>query len=191
MQIIAGKFKGLKLHSPQGKGRNSIVRPTSSRVRTNIFNLLTNSHLGNRVENARVLDLFAGTGVMGLEALSRGASFTTFVENNSTSINLVKRNIAKTNRGAQTSVMNVDATRLPTNSGLPYELVLMDPPYGKNLVMDTLKSIHEGRWTTLRSIVVIESDGPLMPSEEFVISETRRYGSTHVTICTFQQGRTP
>jgi 16S rRNA (guanine966-N2)-methyltransferase len=132
MRIIGGTRRGLKLAEVGAGDTAAHLRPTSDRVREAIFNLLINAH-GNPVTGARVLDLFAGTGALGLEALSRGAAEATFVDDGQAALALLKANIAKMRAEGQTRILRQDATRLPPNAAAPYTLVFLDPPYGKGM----------------------------------------------------------
>ena len=132
MRIIGGRWKGLRL-SPVGKGdQGAHLRPTSDRVRENLFNLLMGGRFGDPVTDAVVLDLFAGTGALGLEALSRGASSATFVDDGRVAGKLLAANIALA-KPSNVKNLKRDATRLPSCDGEPANLVFLDPPYGKGL----------------------------------------------------------
>ena len=185
MQIIAGQLKGLKLNTFRGKSNASIIRPTASRIRGNIFNLLTNSHLGNRIKHARILDLFAGTGALGLEAMSRGAEFAVFIENNPICFQLIKRNVERAGLTSKTLLFKADATHLPRNVRLAFNLVFLDPPYYKSLSMPALESAKKKGWLDASSIIVIESEGRINLGSEYFIHDIRRYGSTWITIAKF------
>ena len=133
MRIIGGRARGLHL-APVGAGDAAAhLRPTSDRVRESIFNLLINGGHGNPVQGARVLDLFAGTGALGLEALSRGATHASFVEDGKAALALIKRNIALMRAEAETQVLRRDATQPGAHGGAGFDLVFLDPPYGKGL----------------------------------------------------------
>ena len=132
MRIIGGRWKGLRL-TPVGKGdRGAHLRPTSDRVRENLFNLLMGGRFGDPVTDAVVLDLFAGTGALGLEALSRGASSATFVDDGRAAGKLLAANFALA-KPSNVKHLKRDATRLPSCDGEPANLVFLDPPYGKGL----------------------------------------------------------
>ena len=143
MRIIGGARRGLRL-AELGEGDTAAhLRPTSDRVREAIFNLLINAH-GNPVTGARVLDLFAGTGALGLEALSRGASEATFVDDGTRAMALLKANIAKMRAEVDTRILRHNATGMPPNTGAPFSLVFLDPPYGKALGEAALASAAKG-----------------------------------------------
>lgn len=182
MRIIGGKFRGLHL-APVGEGDVAAhLRPTSDRVREAIFNLLINGGYGDPVTDARVLDLFAGTGALGLEALSRGAAHVAFVDDGAASRALLRRNIELTRTMGVTDVWRRDATRLGPNRGPGYDLVFLDPPYGKGLGEAALASALAGGWLAPGALVVWEEGvAPVVP-EGFEMKDQRRYGDTLVTI---------
>ena len=133
MRIISGKFKGLRLASV-GKGDNAAhLRPTTDRVRESIFNLLINGGYGDPVTGARVLDLFAGTGALGFEALSRGASWVTFVDDGAVAAKLIHENAQLCKASDKIDFHRRNATKLPPCKKPAYDLVFLDPPYGKDL----------------------------------------------------------
>ena len=183
MRIIGGTRRGLKL-AEVGEGDVAAhLRPTSDRVREAIFNLLINAH-GNPVGGARVVDLFAGTGALGLEALSRGAAEVTFVDNGAAALALLKANIAKMRAEGQTRVLRQDATRLPPNTAVPFTLVFLDPPYSKGLGDLALAVAQKGGWLAPGAVVVWEEAiAPTLPLG-FARLDQRRYGDTVVTLLT-------
>lgn len=183
MRIVGGRFRGLGL-AAVGKGDpGAQLRPTSDRVRESMFNLLVNGSLGDVVTDAEVLDLFAGTGALGLEALSRGARFATFVENGRVGARLIAENVAKARVRDQVRVLGCDATRLP-KAERAASLVFLDPPYGKGLGARALASAVAGDWIAPGAIVVWEESAPQAAPEGFEVLDERRYGETVVTIMT-------
>ena len=182
MRISAGKLKGLKLHTPKFQKGQSTLRPTSGRIRESIFDILTHGPMGNLITDSTVLDLFAGTGALGIEALSRGAKSATFIEKNKANLGLLKRNIQKANSDDNSTVVLADATRLPPNKGDSHDLVFLDPPYQQNLIEVTILSALNGGWLVPESILVIESGSPV-PSSPFWLEQfVRKYGTTFITI---------
>ncbi len=157
------------------------LRPTTDRVRESIFNLLLNGGYGNPVAGARVLDLFAGTGALGLEALSRGAGSVTFVEQGRKAQALLTANIAKCRAGEETTVIRRDATRLG-DCAVPYDLILLDPPYGTDLGARALAAALRGGWLANGALVMWEDDTAPLPPAGLVQRDQRRYGSTVITI---------
>jgi len=137
------------------------------------------------VTGARVLDLFAGTGALGLEALSRGAAHATFVENGRTALNLLRQNIAKTRTEDETVVLPRDATRPGPNDGAAFDLVFLDPPYGKGLEEQALSAAAEAGWLAPGALIVSENSAPGTALPGFDLLETRRYGDTHITFRRF------
>ncbi|SIS58025.1 16S rRNA (guanine966-N2)-methyltransferase [Roseivivax lentus] len=184
MRIIAGRYRGRAL-TPVGKGDPAAhLRPTTDRVRESLFNMLAGGRFGDPFDGARVLDLFAGTGALGLEALSRGAAQVTFVEDGRKAGTLLRRNIALLDCAAETRVVARDATRLPeaTEDTEAARLVFLDPPYGKGLGKRALASARAGGWIAPGALVVWEEASPQIAPEGFLPLETRRYGDTHVSL---------
>ena len=181
MRIIGGAHRGTHL-APVGAGDpQAHLRPTSDRVREAIFNLLENSlHLD--LQGLRVLDLFAGTGALGLEALSRGAARVAFVDDGTPARAILRRNIEILRAMGTTDVWRRDATALGLNRGPGYDLVFLDPPYGKGLGERALASATAGGWLAPGAVVVWEEGSPPAPPEGFDLLDQRRYGDTVVTI---------
>ncbi len=181
MRIIAGAHRGLAL-AAVGKGdAGAHLRPTADRVRESLFNALVGGRYGDPIEEARVLDLFAGTGALGLEALSRGASHVTFVDDGRVAGKLIRENVAKLRAEACTTHLRCDATRLPATD-TPASLVFLDPPYGKGLGAQALASAIAGGWIAPGAVIVWEESAPQPAPEGFIPLDTRRYGDTHVTL---------
>lgn len=182
MRIIGGARRGLKL-AEVGEGDPSAhLRPTSDRVREAIFNLLINGGHGDPVTGARVLDLFAGTGALGLEALSRGAARVAFVDDGATARALLRANIEKMQAMGATDVWRRDATRMGPNRGPGYGLVFLDPPYHKGLGEVALASCLEGGWLAPGAMVVWEEGTAPLPPAGFDLLDQRKYGDTLVTL---------
>ncbi|WP_425050893.1 16S rRNA (guanine(966)-N(2))-methyltransferase RsmD [Psychromarinibacter sp. S121] len=181
MRIIAGTMRGLRLASV-GKGdAGAHLRPTTDRVRESLFNVLSGGHFGDPIEGAEVLDLFAGTGALGLEALSRGAAHVTFVDDGGKARALIRENIGLTRSADRTALIKRDATRLGPVTGAPATLVFLDPPYGKGLGAKALEAAVTGGWIAPGALIVWEENGPQTAPEGFELLDTRRYGDTHVT----------
>jgi 16S rRNA (guanine966-N2)-methyltransferase len=181
MRIIGGSRRGLKLAEVGDGDTAAHLRPTSDRVREAIFNLLINAH-GDPVTGARVLDLFAGTGALGLEALSRGAAEATFVDDGARALTLIKANVAKMQAGGETKVLRQDATRLGPNPGAPFGLLFLDPPYGKGLGEQALAAAAKGGWLAPGAVAVWEEGTAPHAPMGFAMIDQRRYGDTVVTL---------
>ncbi len=182
MRIIGGARRGLKLAEVGAGDQAAHLRPTSDRVREAIFNLLMNGPYGNPVEGARVLDLFAGTGALGLEALSRGAARVAFVDDGLAARALLRQNIEKMQAMGATDVWRRDATRMGLNRGPGYDLVFLDPPYGKRLGEAALAALADGGWLAPGALIVWEENTAPEPPEGFAPLDQRRYGDTIVTL---------
>ena len=182
MRIIGGASRGLKL-AEVGEGDPAAhLRPTSDRVREAIFNLLINGGYGDPVTGQRVLDLFAGTGALGLEALSRGAARVAFVDDGTAARALLRRNIDLMRAMGVTDIWRRDATSMGPNRGPGYGLVFMDPPYGKGLGERALASCLAGGWLAPAALVVWEESAAPLTPEGFTLIDQRSYGSTVITL---------
>ena len=181
MRITGGHLGGRKLATPS----DNRVRPTSDKVRQAIFNILRHQDWGFTLDGARTADLFAGTGALGLEAISQGASFCLFVEDAAESRALIQRNIEALGLTGATKIFRRDATklgRMAPASGGPFALVFLDPPYHKNLVAPALASLREGGWLAEYALLIVETaeDEPVA-AEGFELLDERTYGETRVT----------
>jgi 16S rRNA (guanine966-N2)-methyltransferase len=176
---VGGRLRGLALADLGAGDPAAHLRPTSDRVRESLFNILQGGRYGTPIAGARVLDLFAGTGALGLEALSRGAAFATFVESGATALALLRQNIAKTRTETETTVLPRDATH--PGAGQPHDLVFLDPPYGKGLGEQALTAAQSQGWLAPEALIVWEERTPMPAPEGFTPLETRRYGDTHIT----------
>ena len=179
MRIVAGRFRGAALVAPKG----SDIRPTSDRVRESLFNILAHGIDGVRLEGARVLDLFAGTGALGLEALSRGAAYVHFVEDDADARGLIRRNIEALGATGVTRIYRRDATKLGDAGTLkPFDLVFADPPYGKGLAERALQSAVGGGWLLPAALAVVEesADAEFALPPGFDLIDQRVYGDTAI-----------
>jgi len=182
MRIIGGEKRGLKL-ADVGEGDSAAhLRPTTDRVRESIFNLLVNGTHGNPIPQARVLDLFAGTGALGLEALSRGAARVAVVDDGLAARALLRQNIEKMRAMGVTDVWRRDATKMGPCRGEGYDLIFLDPPYGMGLGEQALASCLADGWIAAGAMLVWEeSKAPLVPAPLEQIDQ-RKYGDTIVTL---------
>lgn len=179
MRIIGGTHRGTAL-AAVGKGdAGAHLRPTTDRVRESLFNVLQGGRFGDPVTGARVLDLFAGTGALGLEALSRGATHATFVDSGRVAQKLIRENITKLRRQADTAVLGVDASRLP--QGTPCELVFLDPPYGQEVGGKALIAAKDAGWLASGALIVWEESRAQIAPPAFTSLDQRRYGDTWVS----------
>jgi len=179
MRIVGGRFRGRALAAPQ----TQTIRPTADRLRESLFGILAHG-LGDPVSGARVLDLFAGTGALGLEALSRGADFVLFVDDGVESRALLRGNVETLGVSGVTRIFRRDATRLgPAHPVEPFSLVFLDPPYGQGLAEAALASARSGGWLMPEAVVVVEeAAGAFNGAEGFTELDHRRYGDSEVTI---------
>ncbi|OYY30817.1 MAG: 16S rRNA (guanine(966)-N(2))-methyltransferase RsmD [Azorhizobium sp. 35-67-15] len=178
MRIVGGLHRGRALKSPSG----SATRPTTDRLREALFNVLAHAY-DDAADGARVLDLFAGTGALGLEALSRGAAFALFVEDAVEPRAVIRTNVETLGLTGVTRIFRRDATKLGTmGPGEPYTLVFCDPPYGKGLAEVALASARAGGWLAPGALLVVEEKaGAFTAPEGFSELERRRYDETELT----------
>lgn len=181
MRIVSGRLRGLKLADVGAGDPGAHLRPTSDRVRESMFNLIQNSH-GFGFEGVRVLDLFAGTGALGLEALSRGAARVAFVDDGAAARALLRENVEKARAMGSTDIWRRDATNLGPNRGAGYDLIFLDPPYGQRLGEAALASALAGNWLAPGALVVWEEDTTPLPPPCLTQIDQRRYGDTLVTL---------
>jgi 16S rRNA (guanine966-N2)-methyltransferase len=185
MRIVGGRLRGAKLATPQDQR----LRPTSDKVRESVFNILAHGIEDFEIEGARVIDLFAGTGALGCEALSRGAAFCLFVDDAPSSRGLIRQNIENLELTGVTRVFRRDAARLgPAGSVKPFDLLFADPPYGQGLGERALAATAEGVWLTPGAVCVVEeqADAEFAPPEGFTTLDQRRYGDTAVHFLRFE-----
>ncbi|MBP2642195.1 MAG: methyltransferase [Firmicutes bacterium] len=186
MRVITGSRRGLKLKTPKGLD----IRPTSDRVKESVFNII-----GNRVIGTTVLDLFAGTGNLGIEALSRGAEKVIFTDQSSTSLNLTKANVslAKFMDRAEFYRMGaVSAMETFAKKGIKFDLIFCDPPYNQGLVMLVLKKLDEASLLSSDGLIVMEHSGhePIVSDfSELYEARVERYGETVISfLCKHKNG---
>lgn len=182
MRIIGGARRGLKLAEVGEGDMAAHLRPTTDRVRESIFNLLINGGHGNPLPQARVLDLFAGTGALGLEALSRGAARVAFVDDGTAARALLRRNIELMQAMGVSDVWRRDATHMGPCRGAGYDLVFLDPPYGMGLGERALASCLAGGWIAPGAMIVWEENTPPVLPAPLAQLDQRRYGETIVTL---------
>ncbi len=152
MRVVGGRLRGRSIARPSSQA----IRPTADRLRESLFNILMHAH-ENPLIGARVLDLFAGTGALGIEAISRGAAFALFVDNGAEARALLRNNVEALGLGGVTRVFRRDATTLgPCYPVEPFSLVFLDPPYGKGFGEKALASMIEGQWLTPGALVIVE-----------------------------------
>ena len=181
MRIVAGRFKGRAIIAPAGQG----TRPTSDRARQAVFNVLEHAAWAEPLEGARVIDLFAGSGALGFEAMSRGAGFCLFVETDDGARGAIRENAEDYGLFGATRVHRRSATDLsvrPGSAGEAFDLAFLDPPYGQGLGEQTLARLLEGDWLAPGAIVVFErgSDEPEIDTPGYDRLDARDYGAARV-----------
>lgn len=176
MRVVGGDLRGRPLATP----RDNAIRPTTDRTREAVFNMLAH-RFGGRLDGARVLDLFAGTGALGIEALSRGAAYCVFIEESAEGRGLVRTNVESFGLTGRTKIFRRDATGLGDAGTLgPFGLVFADPPYGKGLGERALRSARAGGWLASGALCVVEeaAAASFEPGPGFSIVDERAYGET-------------
>jgi 16S rRNA (guanine966-N2)-methyltransferase len=175
MRVVGGEFRGRPLAAP----RTNAIRPTTDRTREAVFNVLAHRYPANLA--GRALDLFAGTGALGIEALSRGASFCLFIEESAEGRGLVRQNIEAMALQGRSKLFRRDATALGAAGTLGrFDLLFADPPYGRGLGVRALGSARDGGWIGPGSLCVVEeaADAAFAPGPGFDIVDERTYGDT-------------
>ena len=182
MRIIAGDFRGRALASV-GKGdAGAHLRPTTDRVRESLFNVLAHKASFDPITDARVLDLFAGTGALGLEALSRGASHVSFVDDGRKAQSLIRQNVEICHAQDKTKFIRNDARRLAPNKDAPFDLIFLDPPYGKGLGELAIAAAIKGGWVASDALIVWEDSADIAPPDTLELLDQRKYGDTRISI---------
>jgi 16S rRNA (guanine966-N2)-methyltransferase len=178
MRIVAGTWRGRVLIAPQ----NTATRPTADRVRQALFDMLLHAPWGGRetVENAQVLDIFAGTGAFGLEALSRGAAHATFIEQDRTALTALRTNIAACRAEDRTTILSIDA--LTTPPGDPANLIFLDPPYRQDLIPRVIAQLRSANRIAPNALIIAETarDEPI-PTATPLLTE-RTHGAARLSI---------
>jgi len=178
MRVVGGKLRSRPIAGPKSEG----LRPTADRLRESLFNILAHAY-GDPVSGARVLDLFAGTGALGIEAISRGAAFALFVDDGVQARALLRDNVGTLGLGGVTRIFRRDATKLgPVHPLAPFNLAFLDPPYRKGLAEKALASAREGGWLVAGALVVVEeaADAGFKAPEGYAELERREYDDTEL-----------
>jgi len=177
MRIVAGAYRGRALVAPKGHS----TRPTADRARQALFNVVEHAAWAPRLSGARAADIFAGSGALGLEALSRNVSSCLFIDNDSAALAAIGDNIAALGLADRALVRRADAASLPA-APEPFDLVFLDPPYQKDLVETCLRGLARGRWLTDRGIAVVERGAGEAPpvAPDFEVLDNRQWGAARV-----------
>jgi 16S rRNA (guanine966-N2)-methyltransferase len=179
MRIVGGRLRGRALAAPPSQA----IRPTADRLRESLFNILAHAY-GDPVTGARVLDLFAGTGALGFEAISRGARFALFIDDAAQARALVRDNVTALGLGGATRIFRRDATKLGDAGPVdPFALVFLDPPYRQGLAERALVSARDGGWLLPDALIVVEeaAGAGFVAPDGFTELERRRYDDTELT----------
>ncbi len=180
MRVVGGRLRGRPLAGPKSQA----IRPTADRLRESLFNILVHTY-NDPITGARVLDLFAGTGALGIEALSRGAAFALFIDAGAEARALLRENVAALGLGGVSRIFRRDATKLgPAHPVEPFSLVFLDPPYGHGLAEAALASARAGGWFTADALIVAEeaAKSRFAVPEGFTELDRRRYDDSEFII---------
>lgn len=184
MRVVGGRLRGRALTGPSDQS----VRPTSDRVRESVFNILEHSILSDGLEGLRVIDLFAGTGALGIEALSRGAKYCLFIDNDAASRALIRTNAEIFSLTGVSKIFRRDATDLgPVGTMEAFSVAFLDPPYRRSMAERGLNALRDGGWLKPGAVIVIEEDARSIVELQsgFEHLDQRRYGDTQVLILKF------
>lgn len=187
MRIVGGMLKGRPIAAPRSGAM--AIRPTTDRARETLFNIIAH-RWPDKLEDARVLDLFAGTGALGFEALSRGAAFALFIEPSVEGRALIRKTTHELGVQGSSKLFRRDATRLgPVGTMAPFDLVFADPPYGRGLGEKALEAALEGGWLRQNALVVLEeaANAPILLHNSLVVREQRRTGDTMMHLIEFKE----
>lgn len=187
MRIIGGRHRGRRIEAPKGQD----VRPTSDRTREAVFNILAHGLSWRGLEGASVLDVFAGTGALGLEALSRGAAHATFIEASPAALKCIQRNAAALGEWRAVTLLRLDACRLPPpprTAAAPVDLAFLDPPYGAGLGGAALLGLHHWGWLGPGAVAIVEAaaDEPFQAPHGFVLEDERTWGRTRTFLLAYR-----
>lgn len=183
MRVVGGRLRGRNIAAPASRD----IRPTQDRLRESLFNILAHGH-GDPVTGSRVIDLFAGTGALGIEAISRGAAFTLFVDNGAEARALLRQNVEALGLGGVSKIFRRDATELGNvHPNEPFTFAFLDPPYGQGLAEKALASLRDGGWLVDGAMVVVEEAvaSKFAAPEGFTELERRAYDDTEFVILRF------
>ncbi len=183
MRVVGGRLRGRSLAGPKSQA----IRPTADRLRESLFNILLHAY-GDPITGARVLDLFAGTGALGIEALSRGAEFALLVDASAQARALMRENVTALGLGGAARIFRRDATKLgPAYPLEPFSLAFLDPPYGQGLAAKALAAARAGGWFAPDALIVVEEAAKpqFATPEGFTELERRRYDDTEFVILRF------
>ena len=189
MRIVGGQFSGRSITTP--KGRNT--RPTTDQIRESLFNILEHKADAPDLDGSKVIDLFAGSGALGLEALSRGAGWCLFVEEAAPARAAIRENIEALGLFGKTRLHRRSATALgqrPASAGGPFDLAFLDAPYDQNLTEPALHALRDGGWLTSQALCIVEqgkNEAPALP-DGFIEEDRRLYGDTQIGLLRFTAG---
>jgi 16S rRNA (guanine966-N2)-methyltransferase len=189
MRVVGGRLRGRAIAAPRSKA----IRPTADRLRESLFNILVH-RFDDPVTGARVLDLFAGTGALGIEALSRDAAFALFIDEGAEARALLRENVAALGLGGTSKIYRRDATKLgEAHPVVPFSLAFLDPPYGQELATAAMNSARAGGWLTPDALIVVEeaTKAQFATPEGFREEDRRRYDDTEFIFSRLSESQSP
>ncbi len=185
MRVVGGKWKSRKLNSFLKFSTNSVIRPTTDRVKENIFNILETIKTGNPIVGAKVLDIFCGTGSMGIEAISRGASFCHFVDQSLISKKITEKNIQKLSCQEETRFTLKDVLEIGHCDHDRADIVFLDPPYKKRIAEKSIQKLFQLSWIDEKTLLILEKGKDELFKSDFRLFDKRNYGNTEILFLKF------
>ena len=185
MRVIGGKWKSRKINEHFKKSYNKFIRPTSDRVRENIFNILENLDIGNSIFGAKVLDVFCGTGAMGIEAISRGAAFCCFIDKSLISRQITLQNIHNLSCEKETKFSLKNVLEIGVCNHETADVIFLDPPYKKNIAEVSILRLSEFGWIDENTLIIFEKEKEESFRLDFQLIDRRIYGNTEILFLKF------
>ena len=185
MRVIGGKWKSRKINRLLRGSHGSFIRPTTDRIKENIFNILENLDVSNRIIGAKVLDIFCGTGALGIEAISRGASFCQFIDNSIISRQITLDNIHNFCCENKTRFLLRNALEIGNCDLKKNDIVFLDPPYKKNIAEKTIQKLFQFGWIDKNSLLILEKSKDEIFNSNLHLIDNRIYGNTEILFLKF------
>ena len=185
MRVIGGKWKSRKINEHFKKSYNKFIRPTSDRVRENIFNILENLDIGNSIFGAKVLDVFCGTGAMGIEAISRGAAFCCFIDKSLISRQITLENIHNLSCEKETQFSLKNVLEIGVCNNGTADIIFLDPPYKKNIAEVSILRLLKFGWIDKNTLIILEKGKGELFKSGFKLIDSRIYGNTEILFLKF------
>ena len=185
MRVIGGKWKSRKINGLFKQSHNKIIRPTSDRVKENIFNILESLDIGNPIVGAKVLDIFCGTGAMGIEAISRGANFCHFIDKSLISRQITLENINNFSCENETQFLLKNVLEIETCNHEKADIIFLDPPYKNNIAESSIIKLSKFGWIDENTLIILEKGKDECFRSSFQLIDRRIYGNTEILFLKF------